>query len=95
MLSLPRFGHFLARKMATGKSDPPSGTLLDFLLVRDRHSLLELFWKNSEQPACRSVKGNFPPFFSANGVVKFVLPALLQKLVGEFFLIFRRENWKT
>ena len=27
-------------KMAAGKSAPPSGTLLDFLL-RDRHSLLE------------------------------------------------------
>ena len=25
---------------------------------------------------------------------KDVLPALLQKLVGEFFLIFRREIWK-
>ena len=49
MLSLPRFGHFPARKMAAGKSAPPSGTLLDFLL-RDRHSLLEfsslfLAWK--------------------------------------------------
>ena len=32
MLSLTRFGHFRARKMATGKSAPPSGTLLDFLL---------------------------------------------------------------
>ena len=32
MLSLPRFGHFPARKMAAGKSTPPSGTLLDFLL---------------------------------------------------------------
>ena len=40
MLSLPRFGHFPARKMAAGKSAPPSGTLLDFHL-RDRHSLLE------------------------------------------------------
>ena len=25
---------------------------------------------------------------------QFFLPALLQKLVGEFFLIFRREIWK-
>ena len=41
MLSQPRFGHFPARKMAAGKSAPPSGTLLEFLL-RDRHSLLEL-----------------------------------------------------
>ena len=32
MLSPPRFGHFPARRMATGKSAPPSGTLLDFLL---------------------------------------------------------------
>ena len=32
MQSLPRFEHFLARKMAAGKSAPPSGTLLDFLL---------------------------------------------------------------
>ena len=32
MLCLPRFGHFPARKMAAGKSAPPSGTLLDFLL---------------------------------------------------------------
>ena len=40
MLFLPRFGHFLARKMAAGQSAPPSGILLDFLL-RDRHSLLE------------------------------------------------------
>ena len=32
MISLPRFGHFRARKMAAGKSAPPSGTLLDFLL---------------------------------------------------------------
>ena len=30
MLSLPRFGHFPARKMAAGKSAPPSGALLDF-----------------------------------------------------------------
>ena len=37
MLCLPRFGHFPARKMAAGKSAPPSGTLLDFLL-RDRHA---------------------------------------------------------
>ena len=43
MLSLPRFGHFPVRKMAAGKSAPPSGTLLDFLLW-DRHSLLEFFW---------------------------------------------------
>ena len=34
---------FPARKMAAGKSAPPSGTLLDFLLW-DRHSLLEFFW---------------------------------------------------
>ena len=40
MLSLPKFGHFPARKMAAGKLAPPSGTLLDFLL-RDRHSLLK------------------------------------------------------
>ena len=40
MLSLPRFGHSPARKMAAGKSGPPSGMLLDFLL-RDRHSLRE------------------------------------------------------
>ena len=32
-------GHCPARKTAAGKSAPPSGTLLDFL-VRDRHSLL-------------------------------------------------------
>ena len=32
MLSLPRFGHFPARKMAAEKSALPSGTLLDFLL---------------------------------------------------------------
>ena len=32
MLSLPRFGHIPARKMAAGKLAPPSGTLLDFLL---------------------------------------------------------------
>ena len=30
MLSLPRFGHSPASKMAAGKSAPPSGTLLDF-----------------------------------------------------------------
>ena len=42
MLSLPRFGHFPARKAAAGKLTAPSGTLLDFLL-RDRHSLLEFF----------------------------------------------------
>ena len=42
MLSLPRFGHVPARKMAAGKSVPPSGTLLDFLLG-DRHSLLDFF----------------------------------------------------
>ena len=42
MLSLPRFGHFPARKMAAGKLAAPAGTLLDFLL-RDRHSLLEFF----------------------------------------------------
>ena len=39
---LLRFGHFPARKTAAGKSAPPSGTLLDFLL-RDRHSLLDFF----------------------------------------------------
>ena len=33
MLSLPKFGHFLARKMAAGKSAPPSGTLLDFFAI--------------------------------------------------------------
>ena len=43
MLSLPRFGHFPARKTAAGKLAAPSGMLLDFLL-RDRHSLLEFFW---------------------------------------------------
>ena len=48
MLSLPRFGHFPATKMAAGKSGPPSGTLLDFLL-RDRHSLLEFFWFTANQ----------------------------------------------
>ena len=42
MLSLPRFGHFQARKTAAGKLAAPSGTLLDFLL-RDRHSLLDFF----------------------------------------------------
>ena len=30
MLSLPRFGHFPARKTAAGKLAAPSGTLLDF-----------------------------------------------------------------
>ena len=45
MLSLPRFGHFPARKTAAGKLAAPAGTLLDFLL-RDRHSLLEVFWDN-------------------------------------------------
>ena len=30
MLSLPTFGHFLARKMAAGESASPSGTLLVF-----------------------------------------------------------------
>ena len=39
MLSLPRFGHFPARKTAAGKLAAPSATLLDFLL-RDRHSFL-------------------------------------------------------
>ena len=42
MLSLPRFGHFPARKTAAGKLAAPAGTLLEFLL-RDRHSLLEFF----------------------------------------------------
>ena len=42
MLSMPRFGLFPARKMAAGKSAPPSGTLLDFLLW-DCHSLREFF----------------------------------------------------
>ena len=42
MLSLPRFGHFPARKTAAGKLAAPAGTQLDFLL-RDRHSLLEFF----------------------------------------------------
>ena len=32
MLSLPRLGHFPARKMAAGKLASASGTLLDFLL---------------------------------------------------------------
>ena len=41
ILSLPRFGHFPARKTAAGKL--AAGTLLDFLL-RDRHRLLEFFW---------------------------------------------------
>ena len=30
MLSLPRFGHFPARKTAAGKLGAPAGTLLDF-----------------------------------------------------------------
>ena len=34
MLFLPGFGHFPARKVAAGKSAPPSGTLLDFLRIR-------------------------------------------------------------
>ena len=36
ILSLPRFGHFPARKIAAGKSAPPfgNGTLLDFLPLR-------------------------------------------------------------
>ena len=42
MLSLPRFAQFPARKTAARKLAAPAGTLLDFLL-RDRHSLLELF----------------------------------------------------
>ena len=42
MLSLPRFGHFPARRTAAGKLAAPAGTLLDFLL-RDLHSLLEFF----------------------------------------------------
>ena len=32
ILSLPAFGQFPERKMAAGKSAPPSGMLLDFLL---------------------------------------------------------------
>ena len=43
MLSLPRFGHFPARKTAAGKLAAPAGTLLDFFHW-DRHSLLEFFW---------------------------------------------------
>ena len=60
-LSLPRFGaagnfgHFPARDMAAGKSAPPSGMLLDFLL-RDRHSLLELFGC-TDHPFCRMRRG--------------------------------------
>ena len=42
MLSLPRLGHFPARRTAAGKLAAPAGMLLDFLL-RDRHSLLEFF----------------------------------------------------
>ena len=42
MLSLPRFGHFPARKTAAGKLAAPAGTLLDFLL-QDRHCVLEFF----------------------------------------------------
>ena len=44
MLSLPRFGHFPARKTAAGKLAAAAGTLLDFLLW-DRQSLLECQWK--------------------------------------------------
>ena len=36
MLSLPRFGHFPARKAAAGTSAPPSRTLLDFSAVNKR-----------------------------------------------------------
>ena len=57
MLSLPRFGHFPARKMAAGKSAAPAGTLLKFLL-RDRHSLLELH-------VCRAMDGRDELFASS------------------------------
>ena len=44
MLFLPRFRHFLQdnERSAAGRSAPPSGMLLDFL-IRDRHSPLEFF----------------------------------------------------
>ena len=45
MLSLPRFGHFPARKLSARQSAPPSGTLLDFLFRYRHHSLLEFFLK--------------------------------------------------
>ena len=70
VLSSPRFGHFLARKMATGESALPSGTLLDFLL-RDRHRHSPLAARKSHREiamtkvACdllRLLQGSFGPF---------------------------------
>ena len=52
MLSLPRFGHVPARKMAAGKSAPTSGMLLDFLL-QDPHSLLEVLGPPSPRTSRR------------------------------------------
>ena len=43
--------------------------------------------------ACTFYAPTSPPP-KKEGQVQIVLPALLQKLVGDFFLIFRREIWK-
>ena len=55
LLSLPRFGHLSGKENGCWQWAVPSGMLLDFLL-RDRHSLLELFWSK--------------PFFRANFVLQ-------------------------
>ena len=60
LLSLPRFGHFPARRTAAGKLAAPSGTLLDFL-PRDRHSLLEFFRKIKIPPHTPQKLSEGPP----------------------------------
>ena len=58
MLSLPRFGHFSARKMTVGKLAPPSGTLpvLD-LLLRNRRSLF-LIGETRKGPPFRGLRSH-------------------------------------
>ena len=63
MLSLPKFGHFPARKMAAGKLTSPSGTLLDFFL-RDRRSLLKFFRLEDRNTPLRRVQpASRAPYF--------------------------------
>ena len=67
MLWLPRFRHFPARKMAAGRSAPPSVTLLDFLLW-DCRSLLEFLWpffKGGERKQCTNGALCFEPPYHA------------------------------
>ena len=71
---------------STGCQRMSVNTLLCDTLGLADWRFLTFFWR--ARKLSKSVEKLFDTFGD------FVLPALLQKLVGEFFLIFRREIWK-